>query len=152
MRWIVVVLGSLAVLGLLAYIRLAPSDPLRWHLDPLAAPVPQGNGWLLRDSDGNAASPVFSALPEAVLDALDSVAIATPRTTRLAGSAAGGNIPWITRTRLMGFPDYTTAAAIAGPGGTRLVVLARQRFGLGDYGVNRARVEDWMGKLAVAGV
>ena len=88
MRWIVVVLGSLAVLGLLAYIRLAPSDPLRWHLDPLAAPVPQENGWLLRDSDGNAASPVFSALLCPKLCSMHSIPLRSRRRARRAWLAA----------------------------------------------------------------
>jgi uncharacterized protein (DUF1499 family) len=148
MRWIVVVLASLAALGFLIYVRVAPSDRLRWHVDPMAVPLPRGNGWLLRDGVGNAAAPVFAASPAAVLDALDSVAMSTPRTTRLTGSAEEGRITWITRTRLMGFPDYTTATAIAGPEGTRFVVLARQRFGSRDHGVNRARVEGWLGRLA----
>lgn len=149
--------GSGAVLGcilavaatLAAYVRLAPSDPSRWHVDPLTAPVPKGNGWLLRDGDGSAPAPFLAADPVTVLDALDRIAMSTPRTRRLAGSAQDGRITWITRTRLLGFPDYTTAAVTSADGGTRLVILARQRFGLGDQGVNRARVEDWTGKLGL---
>jgi len=143
----VIVIILLAVAGGLLYIRFAPSDPQSWHVDPLTAPVPAMNGWLLRDGDGSAPSPVFAADPAAVLEALDAVAMAAPRTTRLAGSAEEGRITWVTRSRLIGFPDYTTAAAIAGPAGTDVVVFARQRFGNRDHGVNRARVEDWVGRV-----
>jgi uncharacterized protein (DUF1499 family) len=143
----VIVIALLAVAGLLLYIRLAPSDPVVWHADPVTAPVPTTNGWLLRAGDGSAPAPVFAADPAAVLAALDAVAMATPRTTRLAGSAEEGRITWVTRSRLMGFPDYTTATAIAGPAGTGLVIFARQRFGSSDLGVNRARVEDWVARI-----
>ncbi len=50
----------------------------------------------------------------------------------------------------MGYPDYTTATAVAGADGTRLVIYARQRFGSGDWGVNRARVEDWVARVQAA--
>lgn len=146
----VLILLAVAAAGLL-YIRLAPSDPARWHTDPLAAPVPGMNGWLLRDGDGSAPAPVFAATPAEVLAALDAVAMDTPRTVRLAGSAEEGRITWVTRSRLVGFPDYTTATAVAGEGGTRLVIFARQRFGSGDWGVNRARVEAWLGRLDLPG-
>jgi uncharacterized protein (DUF1499 family) len=142
-----VVILLLAVAAGLLYIRFAPSDPARWHTDPMTAPVPGMNGWLVRDGEGSAPAPVFVATPEAVLDALDGVAMASPRTERLAGSAAEGRITWVTRSRLVGFPDYTTATAVEGEGGTRLVIHGRQRFGSGDWGVNRARVEDWLARL-----
>lgn len=133
--------------ALMLYIRLAPTDAAAWHTDPMTAPVPAMNGWLLRDGDGNAPAPVYAADPAQVLAALDAVAMATPRTARVAGTPEEGRITWVTRTRLMGYPDFTTAAAIAGPDGTRLVIYARQRFGSGDWGVNRARIEDWLSRL-----
>jgi uncharacterized protein (DUF1499 family) len=144
------VLVLVVIVGLMAYIRLAPTDPAAWHTDPMTAPVPAMNGWLLRDGDGSAPSPVFAADSVAVLAALDAVAMETPRTARLAGSPEEGRITWVTRTRLMGYPDYTTATAVAGEGGTRLVIHARQRFGSGDWGVNRARVEDWVARVQAA--
>jgi uncharacterized protein (DUF1499 family) len=143
----IVVLAVLGIGALGLYIRLAPSDVARWHVDPLTEPVPSGSGWLLREGDGNGQAPQFAADPVDVLTALDAVALATPRTVRLAGSPEEGRITWVTRTRLMGFPDYTTAVAVSEPGGTRLVILARQRFGERDLGVNRARVEAWVAGL-----
>ena len=50
---------------------------------------------------------------------------------------------YITRSLLWGFPDYTTAQTT--PQGTRL--YARQRFGSNDWGVNAARLRDWLAKL-----
>lgn len=81
--------------------------------------------------------------PEDLLARLDAVALATPRTRRLAGSVAEGRITWITRSALWGFPDYTTAEVR--PDG--LYVHARLRFGSEDMGVNAARLRDWLSRL-----
>lgn len=136
-----IALAGLALLGLLAWIRLAPSDPARWHVDPWAAPDPGEAGVLLRE---DAVRPLP---PEALLTAFERVAAAAPRSRRLAGSPAEKRVTWVVRSRLMGFPDYVTAAAVPAPGGARLAVLSRLRFGRGDLGVNRARLELWLRRL-----
>ncbi|MCC5974853.1 MAG: DUF1499 domain-containing protein [Rubellimicrobium sp.] len=149
MRLAVILLLVLLIVGGLLWIRLAPSDPERWHIDPLAAPLPVGNGWLVRPGADNAEPPQIALPPEATLVALDRIALATPRTTRLAGSPAEGRITYVTRSRLMGYPDYTTIAALPdGEGGSFPVLYARQRFGSRDQDVNRARIEDWLTRLA----
>ena len=76
---------------------------------------------------------------------IDAIARATPRTTVLAGSVAEGRITYVTRSRLWGFPDYTTVER----SGDRITLFGRLRFGRGDMGVNRARIEGW---LAQAGL
>ena len=141
------ILGALAllVLGFALYVRLAPSDPARWHVAPAAAAtqdctVEQGEG------DARAACLLMIPAPE-VLARLDAIAMATPRTTRLAGSPEDGRITWITRSALWGFPDYTTAEAAPDGTGTRLTVHARLRFGRSDMGVNAARLRDWLPRL-----
>ncbi|KAA9009381.1 DUF1499 domain-containing protein [Histidinibacterium aquaticum] len=136
----------LAVAGLMAWVRLAPTDAERWHTDPFATPSPGEGGWKIAPG-GDDAPPVFEASPEEVLAALDEIALATPRTERLAGSVESGRITYETRSRIMGFPDYTTVAAHAGQEGTEIAILARLRFGQGDMGVNRARAEDWLARL-----
>ena len=129
----------LFALALLAYIRLAPSDAEVWHiaLDPrpaiLAAPSP--------DAVVTLPNGAYTDLPAALFEPLKSIAAATPRTTVLVQEA--GRITWITRSSLMGFPDYTTAQIT--PNG--LTVFARQRFGHGDWGVNAARLTAWRGAL-----
>lgn len=121
-----------------AYVRLAPSDPGRWHGAVVAEGAPgevvagEGRATLRLEGDG-----------PALLARLDAVAIATPHTVRLAGSVAEGRITWVTRSALWGFPDYTTAEAR--PDGMH--VLARLRFGRGDMGVNAARLRDWLSRL-----
>lgn len=140
----------LALIAVLAAIRLAPNDPLTWHSDPLTATRTTPGGWLVRPSGGDAAAPDYATAPAVLLAALDRIALATPRTNRLAGSLAEGRITYITRSRLMGYPDFTTVAVATGPDGNQPVLFARQRFGDGDQGVNRARVEDWLARLQAA--
>ena len=142
MRWPVLILGGLAlgVIAFGAWVRLAPSDPARWHGDP-------GQG--VEGLNSHVARAVVAASPEEALAAFDAVAMTEPRTTRLAGSAADGRITYVSRSRLWGFPDYTTVAAEPAEGGTALVIHARARFGQSDLGVNAARVARWLADLPV---
>lgn len=133
-----------AVAGLVciaAYVRLAPSDPARWHVAPEAS-GPWGE---VQDLGGGASLRLSTELgaPADLLVRLDSIAMATPRTSRLAGSVAEGRITWVTRSALWGFPDYTTAEVR--PDG--LYISSRQRFGRKDLGVNAARLHDWLSRL-----
>jgi len=141
----VFLLLALAAAGLAFYVRLAPSDPSRWHVDPLEASDPGAGGVKLAPPD----APVFAAPPEAVMEALDAVAMATPRVTRLAGSVAEGHVTYVARSRLWGFPDYVSVKVLPEPetAGATVAILSRQRFGDYDHGVNRARVEAWLGAL-----
>lgn len=132
----------IAVLGVIAFIRLAPSDASLWHVDLAAAGFTAGQGQVFCLRPDNRYGPVTDAT--AMLAQLDAIAMATPRTERLAGSAADGRITWVTRSRLMGFPDYTTAQVMAGPG---LCIYGRQRFGSEDMGVNAARIGGWVQTL-----
>jgi hypothetical protein len=131
---------ALVVLALAAalWVRLAPSDPARWHTDPLAG-VTDRKSFATKAGDPRP--------PAEALAALDAIALATPRTARLAGSPEAGRITWITRSALWGFPDFTTAAAVSDGTGTTLAILARARFGAYDWGVNRKRVEAWLDGL-----
>lgn len=137
------IIAGLLVLGLsaMAYIRLAPSDPGRWHVDLTAGGLPaNAHVFCLRPGSRY----TVSGEPKALLAQLDAIALATPRTARLAGSPDEGRITWVTRSALMGFPDYTTAQVIDGPG---LCVAGRQRFGSEDLGVNAKRIGGWMQDL-----
>lgn len=139
-------------LGLLAFgwgwVRFAPSDPARWHVAPSTA-APGPGRFVVRPEGGDGALPARPEAPQALLERLDAIALATPRTVRLAGTPAEGRITYVTRSRMIGFPDYTTVAATSGPEGTVLSVFARLRFGRDDLGVNRARVEAWIAALTL---
>ena len=133
-RRIALVLLAAALAGALAFIRLAPSEPMRWHQMPETITD--------RDLDGGAMRRV-----EGDLAALDRIIRGTPRTRVLAGSVAEGMVTYVTRSRVFGFPDYTTVRQ----DGEMLEIFARLRFGRSDLGVNAARVDGWLGRLAEAG-
>lgn len=137
MRWIVLILVVL-VGGLMAYVRLAPIDVAGVHVTPDAG----GPGDYPAEG-GFTAVRAISADAGAVLDQARAVALATPRTRLLAGSPAEGIMTFETRSRVMGFPDYTTVAVA----GDLLTVHGRLRFGRSDLGVNRARIEGWLAQL-----
>ncbi|MGL4235040.1 DUF1499 domain-containing protein [Tabrizicola sp.] len=153
------ILGVVAILmgafGL--YVRFAPSDPAVWQICPIP-PLPATGQHVITPLDDPAAitTTMNSArafvwlpgrLPE-VLQRLDKIAMATPRTVRLAGSPEGGRITWVTRSALWGFPDYTTAEAGQSDVATAdIAIFARSRFGRSDFGVNAARLKDWLSRL-----
>ncbi|PRX37772.1 Protein of unknown function [Meinhardsimonia xiamenensis] len=134
-----------AAVALMAYVRLAPSPPGRWHVDPLTAPLPGAGGVALRPGSPDGQTPVWPVPPAALLAAFAAhVEATTPRITRLAGSPEEGRITWIVRSRVFGFPDYVTVSAFPADGGAALAILSRLRFGRSDLGVNRARVKRWL--------
>ncbi|MFN3970614.1 MAG: DUF1499 domain-containing protein [Gemmobacter sp.] len=144
-------LGILALLGLMAWVRLAPVDPARWHVAVAVGADPQPGPCTVVAEAGSARTSCLLPLsPAEVLARLDTIALATPRTRRVAGNAEEGRITWETRSALWGFPDYTTAEARDLGDGTRLDVLARLRFGGYDLGVNAARLRGWLSRLAAA--
>ncbi|MEO0774123.1 MAG: DUF1499 domain-containing protein [Pseudomonadota bacterium] len=126
-----------ALIGVGLYVRLAPSDPARWH----AMPDEMDNMDM-----GDGAKRVIAA-QEGDLARLHAIALSTPRTTALAGSVDEGMITYVTRSRVFGFPDYTTVTKDA----DTLKIHARLRFGKFDMGVNAARVDGWIAELERSG-
>ncbi|MEQ9258273.1 MAG: DUF1499 domain-containing protein [Roseovarius sp.] len=127
-----------AVVGLMGYVRLAPSDPARWHAMPEDVTEQDLAGGAIR---------VVEGAGRATLERLDAIAMETPRTTRLAGSVEEGMITYVTRSRVFGFPDYTTVRLA----GDRLELFGRLRFGASDMGVNAARLDGWLERLGQGG-
>lgn len=131
MFWIVAI--AFLGLGLLAYIRLAPSVIERWHVIPdVREDKVFSNGVRKRVMIGQDG-----------LRRLDRIVETDPRTYRLAGSVEQGMVTYVTRTRMVGFPDYTTAMQA----GEDLLIYARSRFGRRDFGTNADRVNRWLDAL-----
>jgi len=133
MKWIAYAVLVL-VLAALAYIRLAPSDVARWHVLPDRISNQTLEGGAMRRVAGD-------------LTALDAIIRAAPRTSVLAGSVAQGMITYVTRSRVFGFPDYTTVRQVE----DGLEIYGRLRFGASDLGVNAARIDGWLEALRQAG-
>ena len=135
MKTLLVIL--IVVFGLMLWVRLAPTDPAKWHQVP-AARAPGDY-----PTEGSFTA-VRRITDPTVLDRLKTVALATPRTQILAES--DGLVTFVTRSLLWGFPDYTTAQF----DGQRLTIYGRLRFGRGDFGVNRKRITAWLAQLGLA--
>ncbi|MGB5864456.1 MAG: DUF1499 domain-containing protein [Sulfitobacter sp.] len=117
----------LAVVALLAFIRLAPTDTARWHTPIGDAETTNGEGWSAR---------VVQATPGLLSD-LHQEMLKLPRTEMIAGGLGEGRLTYITRSRWMGFPDYTTIEQDGG----QIKLYGRLRFGRSDLGVNGKRLD-----------
>jgi uncharacterized protein (DUF1499 family) len=161
MKWVVkamlyglIFAGILAVLAMMAVVRLAPDRAEQWHVAiaddemPVAGPCVDQVREVRR---GARASCLLTREPAAVLAALDAIARDQPRTELLAGAPETLRMTWVSRSRIMGFPDYVTAEVVGTAAGTRLDILSRQRYGDGDHGVNAARLQTWLAALDRAG-
>ena len=126
------------VIGLMLYIRLAPTQTDKWHNRP-SADAPGDTS----EEGGFQAVRRITAPAGEVLEAMRKIALETPRTELVAGSVEEGMMTFRTRSAFWGFPDFTTVAAE----GDLLVIYGRLRFGRSDMGVNKARVRDWLDRL-----
>jgi uncharacterized protein (DUF1499 family) len=93
-------------------------------------------------------TPVYP-LPAARLYAdIQAVAAAQPRTYPAAAYPDRLQVHWVVRSAVLNFPDLVTAQVTpAGPDATSLVLYSRSVYGYSDLGVNRKRVEAWLGAL-----
>jgi uncharacterized protein (DUF1499 family) len=146
-----VILALLAVAGLMLYVRLAPTDAAAWHVDPRAIPKPATpNHWLIRPVGGDARPPNYRLDAPGLAELIDAVALAQPRTERVAGSVASGHMTYLTRTPLMGYPDFVSFRVYATETGSSFAVFSRSRFGRSDLGANRKRMETWLAAIDAA--
>ncbi|APG47398.1 DUF1499 domain-containing protein [Phaeobacter porticola] len=129
-------LSIAAIVVVLGFIRLAPSDPLDWNTQPEFSEDKTFRGGVFRvvrsGEDG--------------LARFHIVASNAARTRVLAGSVEDEMVTYVTRTRLLGFPDYTTARQ----DGELLKVYARLRFGRSDLGANNDRINSWIAQMEPA--
>ncbi len=151
-RWLV---GAVLLAAATGYgvISTSGHDPERWHVDPAAA-LPGGKAnEFFAAPPGTTAAPaeaqtrLYPESPRALLARFDAIARAQPRTRVVAGDPDSLMITYVQRSRVFGFPDYLTVKAVATEGGAGLIVWSRARYGRGDFGVNRARVEAWLAEL-----
>ncbi len=114
---------------------------------------PSPNQFLLcPDGFGNAkphaASPVFDAPPSELAQKVIDVALAEPRTELAEGSAAELRFRLVQKSALFRFADDIDVQVVPQDGSkSALAVYSRSRVGYSDLGVNRKRVERWLGKL-----
>jgi len=138
----------LGVVGLSLYVRYAPVDPADWNVAIAGSEAASAGPCTEKISlvpQGAHVTCLVPGTPGEVLAKLDAIALAGPRTIKLA--ATDNLVSWESRSQFMGFPDYITAEVAAAPEGTKLDIFSRQRFGGGDMGVNAARLKAWLSQL-----
>ena len=128
---------AVAFVGFALWVRMAPTDVMRWHVDPGTAQAPS--------------SPNFARLEQttSLAPAQAAAAIAAQATDEGAAQIAGDAMfgTWIARTRVMGYPDYVSIRLTPGDAGTQVTAISRSRFGHSDMGVNAARLRRWVSRL-----
>ncbi len=151
-RWLV---GAVLLAAATGYgvINTSGHDPARWHVNPATARPGANPNEFFAAPLGTTAAPadvetrLYPESPRALLVRFDAIARAQPRTRVVAGDPDSLMITYVQRSRVFGFPDYLTVKAVATEGGAGLIIWSRARYGRGDFGVNRARVEAWLAEL-----
>lgn len=93
-------------------------------------------------------SPVFIAPVARLRDAVRVIEVNDPDVFALARDEAKVQDRYLARTRLMRFPDTVSVRFIdLGGGRSTLALYSRSQIGRSDFGVNKARLEEWIGLL-----
>ncbi|MCF6271661.1 MAG: DUF1499 domain-containing protein [Rhodobacteraceae bacterium] len=153
---IYLVLAISAIIGAL-YVRVitASHDPAEWHVDPynITRPIspntyyvaPQGMVEAMVDRE----AAVYAAPAAIMAKAFDDYVMTQPRVTRLAGSVEEGWLTYVQRTPVLRMPDYISVQFMDfEDGGSAMAIYSRSRYGYGDMGVNKARIDIWLQSLA----
>ncbi|MCB1394668.1 MAG: DUF1499 domain-containing protein [Rhodobacteraceae bacterium] len=140
-----VVVVLVVAAGFLVWVRVAPTDAARWHVDPETAPKPSSKNWAVTGPNEKHAAPNYALTAADLAARFDSFALQQPRTRRIGGSPAEGQMTYEVRSKLVGYPDFVSVKAIdLGNGTSTLALFSRSRFGYGDQGVNAKRLRDWL--------
>ena len=137
--------------------RLRPGEDVT--LAGFAGPVP-ANGALACPPDycaaaGAIASPVFPVGAERLAGYWSEMMADEPRWILVAPEDAvrrheDGALHRVVvqRSALLHFPDVVTVEFVSlGPDRSSLAIYSRARYGRSDFGVNRQRIERWLGKV-----
>lgn len=130
----------IATIALTIYVRLAPVDAARWHVDPeeVARPTTR-NFSLLAGREAIAIDAPALAVAGRLQEAADAEGAQV-----IAGSLGEGFVTYMIRSRIMGFPDFLTLKLVPEGDTTRLHIFSRARYGGSDLGVNTGRVQRWL--------
>ena len=114
----------------MAYVRLAPHNLQAWHR------VPE----VKQDQDLVGGAVRVVPYTAELFTTLNQVAQSAPRSTRLAGAVDDGQVTYVVRSLVFGFPDYVTIWTDK----ETIVLYSRLRFGQSDLGVNKKCLEAWI--------
>ncbi len=96
-------------------------------------------------------SPVFEVPANRLRYEWEQVVAKAPRTTIFAEDPALNQVDYVQRSTVVGFPDVITVRFVAlGPNRSTFAILSRSTYGRSDFGINRARIDDWLNQVAAA--
>lgn len=101
---------------------------------------------LCRYSKPHTLSPTFQVPVDELRDAVMAVARRQPRTEVVAENGAAAKL--LQRSKTFRFPDDIDVRFLKqGEDGSTFAIYSRARYGIRDFGVNRARVRDWLSQI-----
>ena len=148
-------LACIALLGIL-FIRVATvgHDPAVWHIDPLTAEASANPNHFrvaieaLTEQPVDEIAPIYRVNPTFLANTLDDFVMHEALVERVAGSPEAGWVTYVQRSPRMRMPDYISVKVIdLANGNSTIAIFSRSRFGIGDMGVNKARVRRWLTAL-----
>lgn len=129
------------------YVRLNPIDVKAYHIDPETAERPSHPGHVLVSEGGDIEPVVYPLSKQDLADRLDAIILSDKRSERIAGNLNDQFATYVARSAVWGFPDIINVKVVEAEGGASLRILSQLRYGYADMGVNRKRVEGWLGQL-----
>lgn len=154
MRIVLIIIGLLvaAVAVAAILIRRLDHDAAAWHVDPLVAAKPSTPNSYRVGPDGtterDAAAPILPISSPDLAAKFDAIARGAGSEV-VGGSAAEGFVTYVQTSGFFGFPDYVSVKFIEIDGtSSTLAIFSRSRLGQSDLGVNKKRVEAWLGQLS----
>lgn len=92
--------------------------------------------------------PIYGATVDEVRAAWEEMLSREPRVKELHRDLQAAQIDYVQRSAIWRFPDIITIRFIAiGAKKTTIAIYSRSVYGQGDFGVNKARIRAWVGKL-----
>jgi hypothetical protein len=152
---VVLVLAGLA-LSVRVYMGRAVEDELRPDekiaIRELRDPIPK-NAFLSCPpgycAAAAASSPIFALSVARLSDDWGEAIAGESGVVQIAGEPTQHRLAFIQHTMLLRFPDIVTVEFVdVAPDRSSLAVYSRSRYGRGDFGTNRRRVEHWLSRLS----
>jgi hypothetical protein len=153
---IYLVLAVLLMIGVF-YVRAvtASHDPSVWHVDPLTIERPASpNTYFVAPQamveDGvDLEAPIYGAPATIMAKAFDDYVLTQPNIIPLSQSVDGTWVTYVQRTPTLKMPDYISVRFIElEEGKSTIAIYSRSRYGYGDMGMNKARIDTWLLSLS----
>lgn len=145
-----VIIAVCLVIAALSFFRLYPVDTKAMNVDPFGVQPPNKPNYYITSLEEG----TFDIPAEELVEKLRTVLAKTARTNRIsrnyypADSDEFYGATFVTRTRLMGYPDYTSIKVVkTSPTTSQMMMFGRARFGYSDLGVNKQRILGWLAAL-----